>query len=184
MADPILTVTPSNNNFCAGGNTTLSTAVTGGLGTNSYQWQQYIGTTMDKYCRCNRRKFIQLQISLPQRVIEQNLTQNVSGCAASTISAITVKPLPNITTNPALPKYCVGGTVSIAAAGGSNYSWSPATGLSAATGSPIVASGTISTTYSLTGTGTNGCTKTIAVPVTVNQDPGIGGNRRKFGVCG
>ena len=172
VADPVLTVTPSNNNFCAGGNTTLTTAVTGGLGTNSYQWQQYIGTTWTNIAGATSASYTASNLSATTNY-RANLTQNVSGCAASTISAITVKPLPNITTNPALPKYCVGGTVSIAAAGGSNYSWSPATGLSVATGSPVVASGTISTTYSLTGTGTNGCTKTIAVPVTVNQDPGI-----------
>lgn len=172
VADPVLAVTPSNNNFCAGGNTTLSTTVTGGLGTNSYQWQQYIGTTWTNIAGATGASYTASNLSATTSY-RANLTQNVAGCAASTISAITVKPLPNITTNPALPKYCVGGTVSISAAGGSNYSWSPAAGLSVGTGTPVVASGTLSTTYSLTGTGTNGCTKTIVVPVTVNQDPGI-----------
>ena len=163
ISDPVLTVTPSNNNFCAGGNTTLNNHYYRRLGTNSYQWQQYIGTTWTNIASATGASYTGTNLSATTSY-RANLTQSISGCGASTISAITVKTLPNITTSPAAPHICVGGTVSIAAAGGSNYSWSPATGLNAATGSPVVASGTTSTTYSLTGTGTNGCTKTISVP--------------------
>ena len=138
---------------------------------------------MDKYRRGNKCKFIRLQTFCTTNYRAKSNPKSIRLCGFDYFGDYG-ETFANITTNPALPKYCVGGTVSIAAAGGSNYSWSPATGLSVATGSPVVASGTISTTYSLTGTGTNGCTKTIAVPVTVNQDPGIGGNRRKFGMSG
>lgn len=50
----------------------------------------------------------------------------------------------------------------------------PPTGLNTTIGTPVVASPTATTTYSLTGLSTNGCAKTIFVPITVNPDPSVG----------
>lgn len=62
---------------------------------------------------------------------------------------------------------CIGGSTGISATGGLSYSWSPPTGLSATTGSNVVASPTVSTTYTVTGTDANNCSNTAAVLINV-----------------
>jgi hypothetical protein len=49
--------------------------------------------------------------------------------------------------------------------------WSPATGLSATTGSTVTATPATSTLYTVTGTSANGCTNTATAAVTVNALP-------------
>ena len=175
VADPILTVTPSNNNFCAGGNTTLSTAVTGGLGTNSYQWQQYIGTTWTNIAGATGASYTASNLSATTNY-RANLTQSVSGCAASVISPITVNALPNITTNPTSANIVNGNSVTLNAYNGTSYSWSPATGLNTTTGATVIASPSASITYTVTGTDVNGCSKTISLPITVSYSTDIAEN--------
>ena len=62
---------------------------------------------------------------------------------------------------------CNGASTTLTATGGVSYEWAPATGLSATTGSPVTATPTSTTTYTVTGS--NGtCTATATVLVTVN----------------
>ena len=68
----------------------LTTTITGGLGTNSYQWQQYIGTTWTNIAGATGASYTGTNLSATTNY-RANLTQSISGCAASTISAITVK---------------------------------------------------------------------------------------------
>ena len=175
VADPLLTVTPSNNNFCAGGNTTLTTSVTGGLGTNSYQWQQYISNVWTNIAGATGASYTASNLSATTNY-RANLTQSVSGCAASVISPITVKALPNITTNPTSANIVNGNSISLNAYNGTSYSWSPATGLNTTTGATVIASPSISTTYTVTGTDVNGCSKAISLPITVSYSTGIAEN--------
>ncbi len=61
-------------------------------------------------------------------------------------------------------------SITLTASGaGSNYTWSPATGLSATTGASVVANPTVTTTYTLNGTG---CTTPVQVTVTVFKPQG------------
>jgi hypothetical protein len=53
--------------------------------------------------------------------------------------------------------------------GADTYVWSPATGLSATTGSTVSANPTVTTTYTVIGTGANGCQSSDTVTVTVNN---------------
>lgn len=175
VPDPVVTVTASINNFCAGtSGTTLTATLAGGVGTGVYQWQRYIGTTWTAIAGATAATYTTPTIAANTnyRVIS---SQTGSGCVSTGTNSIniTVKALPNIYTNPATPTFCTGGSVTITAYNGTSYSWSPATGLNNTTGSPVIANPTSSSTYSLTGVGTNGCSKTISVPVTVNQDPSI-----------
>lgn len=175
VPDPVVTVTASTNNFCAGtSGTTLTATLSGGVGTGVYQWQQYIGTTWTTIAGATAATYTTPTIAANTnfRVIS---SQTGSGCVATGTNSISiaVKALPNIYTNPAAPTFCTGGSVTITAYNGTSYSWSPAMGLNNSTGSPVIANPTSSSTYTLTGVGTNGCAKTISVPVTVNQDPNL-----------
>jgi len=71
---------------------------------------------------------------------------------------------------------CSGGnTALIGSAGGGtpnyNYNWSPAAGISCTSCGTTGASPTVTTTYTLTATDANGCTKQTSVAITVNQPP-------------
>jgi gliding motility-associated-like protein len=94
---------------------------------------------------------------------------NCPRTTAFTPVTITVNPKPSVTVNPPA-SFCQGtpGTP-LVASGATNYSWSPATGLSSTTGSNIMASPSSTTTYTVTGT-TNGCNSDPR-QVTVNVDP-------------
>ena len=95
---------------------------------------------------------------------------NASGCSAnSAITGVTVNAIPTIAVTPALITIISGNSTTLTASGASTYSWSPATGLSATTGSVVIANPTVTTTYTVTGTTINGCVGTASVTVTVNQ---------------
>ena len=87
---------------------------------------------------------------------------------------VTVKPAPNLVVSPSSAAYCgSGGSQIFVASGANSYSWSPAVGLSGTNSASTTASPTSSQNYTLTGTGTNGCSKNIQVGVDVLSSPGF-----------
>jgi gliding motility-associated-like protein len=66
-------------------------------------------------------------------------------CLPTNILSVTASP----------PLICAGSSSNLVASGGSNYTWSPATGLSSTTGASVTASPSSTTTYTVTGQ--NGC---------------------------
>ncbi len=89
-------------------------------------------------------------------------TSNSSG--AITIS--TTYPAVTVSSNVMI---CSGQSTTLTAGGASTYSWSPTTGLNTTTGSSVVATPALTTTYTVTGTNASGCTGTNAVTVTISQ---------------
>ena len=88
------------------------------------------------------------------------------------VNILTVSP-----TTAASPNICKGQSVQLTASGGNNvYSWSPATGLSATTGSNVIASPDTTTTNTITSTAPTGCLGTVTkdIIVTVNPKPNLG----------
>lgn len=96
------------------------------------------------------------------------------GCKDTITKSITILPAPNVTA-PTPPSLCQGQTLTaqLQASGASSYVWSPAGGLSCTACSNPVASPSVTTTYSVIGTGTNGCQDTAQVTVTVNPLPNV-----------
>lgn len=72
----------------------------------------------------------------------------------------------SVTASPSL--ICAGASSTLNATGGSNYTWSPATGLSSTTGSTVTATPATTTTYTVTGQ--NGCGM-VSQSVVVNVIP-------------
>ncbi len=86
-------------------------------------------------------------------------------------SMVYINVVSSITTATASPTtICAGGTSTLTASGSTTYSWSPAIGLSATTGSMVAASRTVTTTYTVVGT-TGASTVSTAVTVSVNPLP-------------
>ncbi|MBL8000498.1 MAG: T9SS type A sorting domain-containing protein [Flavobacteriales bacterium] len=92
-------------------------------------------------------------------------------CSSSLSVTTNPAPLVSIAPTPANAVICGTGNVVLNATGASTYAWSPATGLSAATGSPVTATPTSSTLYTVTGTDANGCIATASQVVVVTSQP-------------
>lgn len=93
-----------------------------------------------------------------------------NSCGAKAISKeVIVDPSPSLSIS-AGTILCLGTSAPIEANGASTYSWSPATGLNTTTGPSVIASPTVTTTYTVTGSiGT--CSKTLSVTIEVNPVP-------------
>jgi len=99
------------------------------------------------------------------------LTVTGSGCTKKDTVKITVNPLPVANAGADKTKTAAGAAVQIgvAAVAGCTYVWTPTTGLSSGTISNPMANPAATTTYSLTVTSAQGCTKKDDVIVTVTK---------------
>lgn len=97
---------------------------------------------------------------------------DANACYSSTTTTVTVHPIPMLQINGA--GICAGQqTATLTVSGSSTYSWTPATGLSATTGSVVLANPNASTIYSIQGTDLNGCISYTNANVTVWSLPVI-----------
>lgn len=94
------------------------------------------------------------------------------GCADTAEVTVTVYPLPPVTTGTD-PVICRGDTTQLQASGANVYVWSPPAGLSCTGCADPVANPSAPTTYTVTGTDTNGCVNTSQVRVLFYPDPVI-----------
>jgi len=90
-------------------------------------------------------------------------------CSASAQITITQNiEAPQITASATESAICQGGSTTISATGGESYTWSPETGLPSTVGASLMATPRATTTYTVTGVGSNGCEGTSEVTITVN----------------
>jgi PKD repeat protein len=95
---------------------------------------------------------------------------NANGCTDTDGVTITVNPLP-VADAGIDAAICAGSSTVLSASGGNSYSWLPSTGLSCANCASPVAQPSSTITYTVTATGSNGCTATDQVNVVVSQLP-------------
>lgn len=102
------------------------------------------------------------------------VTATASGsCESSASSSFSLSPQltpPTVTVSPNAT-ICSGNSATLTAGGADTYVWSPTTNLSSSTGSSVIASPTTTTTYTVTGTASNGCTNSAQVTITVTPPP-------------
>lgn len=103
-------------------------------------------------------------------------------CTNSAQVVVTVTVNPTISA-PALTPICNGETTTITASGASTYSWSPATGLSATTGSTVNANPGTTTIYTVTGTSPLGCRNFTTVTLNVIPIPTISIISGSMSIC-
>jgi len=140
------------NNFCASGNTTFTASATGTDANTTYTWSGPSG-----YAGASTAAASNLTISGTYTCIISNGT----GCTASVSRTLTITPTPTpqITGNTTI---CTGGSTTLTANGGSQFSWS-----NGATTASITVSPATSTSY-MVFVATNGCSAPTSQLVTVN----------------
>ncbi len=123
-------------------------------GGTSYQWS------------ANANNAITDSVNLkPAFTTTYTVTASTGGCTATATEVVTVTNNPTVSVPNA--SICLGGSAFLTASGANLYSWSPASGLNATTGSTVTANPSATTTYTVTGT-TGACSGTTTVIVTVS----------------
>ncbi|MES2131635.1 MAG: T9SS type A sorting domain-containing protein [Bacteroidota bacterium] len=96
------------------------------------------------------------------------ITVTPTGACAGTAASFTITVNPNqVTTSPSSAVILMGSTSSMSASGASTYTWSPAGTLTNANIYNPVASPSVTTTYTVTGTNSYGCISSATAVVTV-----------------
>jgi gliding motility-associated-like protein len=148
---PVVSASASPLTICSGTSTTLT-----GSGATTYTWNpgSLSGSSV---------------VVSPGSTTTYTLVGTTSGCpSAPQTVTINVNPTPTITASASPATICPSTSSTLTAGGASTYTWSPATGLSATTGSSVVSTPPGTITYTVTGTAANGCTSTQTVTVTVS----------------
>lgn len=161
---PVVTTTPSQE-LCDGD--VLQLQATGGL---DYLWSPASGLSCTVCPNPIANPFSPVTLTHPYNV---QVTDS-NGCINTGSTTITRLLLPGINMGPDTT-ICFGNSVEIT--GGSTqpftYSWTPAAGLACDTCATTVATPDSTTTFILTATGNNGCSRTDSVSVVVNPLPVI-----------
>ncbi|MGL5889540.1 MAG: T9SS type A sorting domain-containing protein, partial [Bacteroidia bacterium] len=160
---PTVTATTNATSICSGSNVTLSSA-----GATSYNWNP--GNLSGSSVTVN-----------PALTTTYTVTgTNAAGCTNTATVTITALPRPAITASAVNNTICSGNAISMTAAGGQTYTWLP--GL--LTGTTVTDVPAASTTYTVTGVGSNGCSNTATVAITVNASPVVAATSSAAAVCG
>lgn len=157
--NPTVTVTPASPSICAGSSVLLTAT-----GATSYSWSpatNLSSTTTDT------------ATASPAATQTYTVTGTTGSCSGTQAITVTVNPNPSATVSPLAAAICAGDSVSITAAGGTTYSWLPATGLSTASGPSVSASPASTQTYTVTVSNAQGCQDTVQITITVNPLPAV-----------
>jgi gliding motility-associated-like protein len=164
-----ISVTPPNPGICLGGSIDLTAS--GGL---NYTWSppnnlsSTTGTTVTA--------------SPPITTTYTVMGVDANQCAGTTLVTVTLIPAPDLVFYPADPVICKGESIDIEVSGGTSYTWSPSTGLSATTGSLITAAPSATTTYTVLGSNF-GCTGTSSIEVVVSPIPEVEFSASTYAGC-
>jgi hypothetical protein len=165
-----LSITYSAAAFCEDGGNTAAPTVVGDPGSGSFA-SSPAGLTIN-----SSNGVINTDTSTPGDSNPYTITYTASTGETAT-AQVTIKNLPNIiiTPNPSL-SVCDGSSATLTASGGVSYLWS-----NSSTQAQITVSS--SGTYSVTGTGSNGCQNTASAAFTVNPLPTISISASSTSIC-
>ncbi|MCD6069146.1 MAG: hypothetical protein K0S33_3972 [Bacteroidetes bacterium] len=157
-ADPLsaVAVTATSTTLCAGASSTLTATPTGGGTPYTYVWMPGGVTTNT------------VTVSPASSDVYTVTVNDACGATSSNTVSINVNALPVLTATATANFYCTPGSpaIAITANGADTYTWLPAAGLSATTGSAVNANPASSTTYTVTGTDLlTGCVNTATVSI-------------------
>ena len=170
---PVVAASAGATTLCAGQSTTLSASSATAI---SYSWTpsaSLVSTT---------------GTPVTTNTLSGTTTFTVTGtdgnsCSNTNTVTVNVNSLPGVTASAAPPAICAGSTSTLTAGGAATYSWSPATDITATTGASTIFNGTITSTYTVTGTDANSCVNTATVTVTVNTLPSVSATATAPVIC-
>ncbi|HYG52803.1 MAG TPA: PKD domain-containing protein, partial [Flavobacteriales bacterium] len=95
------------------------------------------------------------------------------GCSLldSMYVTVTVNAKPAVSVSASAGEICPSGSSTLTASGATSYTWSPTTGLSSGTGTPVTATPASTTTYTVTGTNAAGCQNSAVIEIEVLDPP-------------
>ena len=106
------------------------------------------------------------------------------GCSAYGEVTLTVRPFPTVLATAADAGLCTGESTTLSASGAETYEWFDSDGLSLGTGATLNVSPTAaSTTYSVVGTISAGCSSNASVTVTVSPPPTVTVSADRTTIC-
>lgn len=151
LPTPTVSATSSTATICSGNSTTLQAT-----GTNAVNYIWFPGMLTG-----------QNTTAMPSSTTTYTVTgYATNGCTHTATTTITVNASPSLNVT-GQTSICEGNATTLAVNGASTYVWNPGnTG-----GNSISVAPTSSATYSVTGTGANGCMDSTTVMVTVNANP-------------
>jgi gliding motility-associated-like protein len=161
---------------------TSTRGATGGAGIYSYQWQ----SSTDNVTFTDIAGATSLGYApgiLTETTYFRRQAKDFINTAYSNTITITVNPLPVVGVSPASATIYPGEVITLTAFGASTYTWSPATGLSATTGTSVTASPATATEYTITGVSAAGCSSTVTVLVNVGPALSAGTIAADQGIC-
>lgn len=150
---PTPSITPDGpTTFCVGKNVKL-TSVTAPL----YKWSTGVNDTLQS-------------ITVSTSGTYSVTIKNSIGCSAGTSINVTVNPLPTVDAG-LNANVCANKKIQLNATGASAYSWHPGKSLNDSTIAGPLANPSVTTTYTVTGTNSNGCQAIDSVKITVLAIP-------------
>jgi len=147
-----MNITPVADTICTGGSVFLTVTVSGGT-SPTYVWSSGLGSSSS------------VNVS-PTSTTNYYVTVTDGGCISSASSKVVVMTTPTATATATATTICSGTSIVLHASGGTNYAWSPSTGLSAINIANPVANPTSTTNYYVTVTNAT-CVAVESVKVTV-----------------
>ena len=108
---------------------------------------------------------------------------DTNGCLLWLTVTLTPPALPNIVIKPAIDSICPGGNINLTASGGKTYVWAPSSSLNCSTCATPNATPSITTTYTVTGADSNGCTNTATTVISIAQLPTVVITPAKDSIC-
>lgn len=151
-------ITASSQTICSGASTTLTAS-----GSSSYSWLPATGLSATSGSMVTAN---------PSTTTVYTITGSGGSCPGTPGTAtVTVLPTPILTA--ASQSICSSGSATLTVAGATNYTWSPATGLSSTTGSSVIANPLTTTVYSINGTNGSCAAAPVTLTLAVQATPTI-----------
>jgi gliding motility-associated-like protein len=168
VGNPTITAAVSPSVIC--GPQTVTLTAGGGIASGTYTWSAPasggLGATVGATVIANPTAPTVYTVSYS----DLNTCPGVPLIKTTTLSFSPSPPLP-VSSNPT--SICAGQTTTLTSNGGAGtYSWTPGASLSSTTGSVVVASPTVTTTYTVTKTA-GGCVSTTVITVPVTSASGL-----------
>lgn len=157
---PNITITPATPSVCIGSSATLTAS-----GATSYTWNPG-GLTGSSI------------VVSPAVTTTYTIVGSNGSCTNSTTSTLTVVPVPTVSASSSTTSICSGSSLTLTSSGASTYTWNPGN----LSGSSVVVSPTITTTYTVMGT-SGSCSNSAVVSVTVNNGPAISASASPAAIC-